>query len=307
MKTFNTAIISILLWIICPLSPSTAQAVPARDSLRIAILLYPGVELLDFAGPLEVFNHMEGANVYTVATQVKPMSIMRKMLTVTPDYTLQTAPTPDILVIPGGDVKDVLADPSIIGWITHVSSGSQLTMSVCTGTFLLGKAGLLDGKTITTHWSATQMLQQMTPKATVMEHTRFVEQGKLLTTAGVSAGIDGALRVVSRLKGPEAAQQIAQIMEYDKWEPQNGLIAGQKPTGSAKKAHQSVRKPMAVTKTVALKQNQLTLSSTIDPVCQMSVDGFVADTVRYMGKTYGFCSKLCKVRFKKEPMAYLKH
>ena len=306
MKKISQLSVSLLLIMISSLSMQ-AQSSTKSDTTRVAILLFPGVELLDFAGPLEVFNHMEGAKVYTVAAQSGPMTIMQRMLTVVPDYTLSTAPQADILVVPGGRMEEVLQDSSLVNWIRRTTAHRKLTMSVCTGTFLLGKAGLLDGKTITTHWAATQMLQQMTPNATVMEHTRFVDQGPLITTAGVSAGIDGALHMVSRLKGMEAARQIARIMEYDQWKPQDGLVIGHPRVQSKKKANAIITRPTVVKKTVALKQAPLTLTSTIDPVCQMSVDGLVADTARYRGKTYGFCSKICKERFRKEPTAYLKH
>ena len=306
MKKRNQLILGLFLFVYTSLS-AQAQSAPVGDTTRVAILLFPGVELLDFAGPLEVFNHMESAKVYTVAAQSGPMTIMQRMLTVVPEYTLSTAPLPDVLVVPGGRMEEVMQDSSVVSWIRRTTSHRQLTMSVCTGTFLLGKAGLLDGKTITTHWAATQMLQQMTPKATVMEHTRFVDQGNLVTTAGVSAGIDGALRVVARLKGMEAAKQIARIMEYDKWDPKAGLVVGQIRTQAKGKANPTVGKPAAVKKTVVMRPGQWKLTSSIDPVCQMSVDGLVADTARYMGKTYGFCSKMCKERFRKEPMTYLKH
>ncbi|WP_080056382.1 DJ-1/PfpI family protein [Spirosoma aerolatum] len=305
MKKLSQLIISLLLLMVLGLS-AQAQSGTNSDTTRVAILLFPGVELLDFAGPLEVFNHMEAATVYTVAAQSGPMTIMQKMLTVVPEYTLSTAPLPDVLVVPGGRMEEVMQDSSVVNWISRTSAHRKLTMSVCTGTFLLNKAGMLDGKTITTHWAATHMLQQIAPKATVMEHTRFVDQGNLLTTAGVSAGIDGALHVVARLKGMEAAKQIARIMEYDNWEPQAGLVVGKAQAHTKGKTKATVNKATVVKKTVAAKPTQLKLASLIDPVCQMSVEGMVADTARYMGKTYGFCSKICKERFKHQPLSYVK-
>lgn len=299
-----------ILLILISFSPLLAQS--TDKPVKIAILLYPGVELLDFAGPLEVFNHMEGTEVYTVATQSGPMSIMQKMLTVTPDYTLATVPTPDILVVPGGRVDEVAKDSSLINWIRRTTADRQLTMSVCTGAYILGEAGLLDGKTVTTHWAATQMLQKMTPKATVMEHTRFVDQGSLVTTAGVSAGIDGALHIVSRLRGMEAAREIARIMEYDKWDPKSGMIVGQTPSAKAKpRPHvhtqpSRVPTPVATAKT-AKKRPTVSLSTNIDPVCKMDVSGEWTDTTRYMGKVYGFCSKICKDRFVRKPEQYVSH
>lgn len=285
----------------------TLQAQPAPAPIKIAILLYPGVELLDFAGPLEVFNHMEGAQVFTVAAQSGPMTIMQKMLTVVPDYTLSTVPQPNILVVPGGRVEEVVQDSSVIRWIQATTAGRQLTMSVCTGAYLLGKAGLLDGKTVTTHWGATEMLQRMMPKATVMEHTRFVDEGSLVTTAGVSAGIDGALHIVSRLKGKQAAQEIARIMEYDKWEPEAGFVVGRPVRKSTPKKKAMAVKPTVVKKTTPNRFTTAMLSSPIDPVCQMSVEMAIADTAHYAGKRYGFCSKICKDRFHRQPTAYVKN
>lgn len=287
------------------------HSLPAQTpkSTKVAILLYPGVELLDFAGPLEVFSLMEGAEVFTVAAKPGPMSTMKKMLTVTPNYTFANAPQPDILIVPGAPpdhVQTVVGDSSVINWIQRTAPGRQLTMSVCTGAYVLGKAGLLDGKTVTTHWAFTDMLQQMTPKARVMEHTRFVDNGNLITTAGVSAGIDGALRVVSRLKGPAAARAVAHDMEYDKWGPESGLIVGRQAGRPAKKTSATRVKPSLVKKTAATKLTASGLSSPIDPVCQMSVATHVADTAQYVGKRYGFCSKICKERFHQHPTAYVK-
>ncbi|PRY24546.1 YHS domain-containing protein [Spirosoma oryzae] len=284
-------------------SGSAQPKPPVVKPVKIAILLFPGVELLDFAGPLEVFNHMEGASVFTVASQIGPMKMMQNMLTVTPDYTLNTVPQPDILVVPGGRMEDVMADTAVVNWIRRTTAGRQLTMSVCTGTYLLGQAGLLDGKTVTTHWAATDMLRQMMPKTTVKEHTRFVDAGSLVTTAGVSAGIDGALHVVARLRGQQAAQQIARLMEYDKWEPEAGLVIG-KP---AKRP--LTRSKLAVSQKVTSSRRKPveTPASQIDPVCHMAVDKITtADTAYYAGKYYGFCSKLCKQHFKREPAAYIK-
>ena len=114
-------------------------------------------------------------------------------------------------------------------------------MSVCTGAYVLGKAGLLNHKTATTHWASTEMLQQMNPTATVMEHTRFVVDGNVVTTAGVSAGIDGALQVVEQLRGRDVAEDIARTMEYDYWQIKPGLIVGK----SAEKINQPKPKKTA--------------------------------------------------------------
>ncbi len=288
----------------------SVQAQPAQPTARpvkVAILLFPGVELLDFAGPLEVFNHMEGTTVFTVASQTGPMKIMQSMLTVTPDHSLKTAPQPDILVVPGGRMEDVMADTAVVDWVRRTTAGRQLTMSVCTGTYLLGQAGLLDGKTVTTHWAATSMLRQMLPKTTVKENTRFVDAGALVTTAGVSAGIDGALHVVARLRGQPAAEQIARLMEYDKWEPEAGFVVGKPAKRPSARSKSAAPKP-AVSTHAASGRRSLTgpLASLVDPVCRMTVDKATTDTAYYAGKYYGFCSKMCQQHFKRAPTAYLK-
>ena len=286
---------------------------------NVAILLYPGVELLDFAGPLEVFSLMPNATVYTVAAKAGPLHTMKKMLRVTPDYTPDNAPQPDVLVVPGASpdyIRAVIGDSSVMNWIRATTANRQLTMSVCTGAYILGKAGLLDQKTATTHWASTDMLQQMNPGAKVMEHTRFVVDGNVVTTAGVSAGIDGALQVVEQLRGRDAAQDVARIMEYDYWQTKPGLIVGKpgktttqpKPKKTVSTSAPAVANPatraILVHKAVQ-SAAPIALSSPIDPVCKMDVSKARPDTTQYKGKVYGFCSKICKERFHRHPGTYV--
>ena len=113
-----------------------------------------------------------------------------------------------------------LANSKVIEWIKKSSERAEVMMSVCTGAFLLVESGLLDGKEATTHWSAIESLKQQAPKTTVRENRRFVDNGKVVTAAGVSAGIDAALHVVDRLLGRDVAQKTARYMEY-KWEPES--------------------------------------------------------------------------------------
>ena len=291
--------------------PVSAPA-PKNAPITVAILLYPGVELLDFAGPLEVFSNMNNSRVFTVAARRGPLNTMKKSLTLIPDYTLANCPKPDVLVVPGasGDpIRAVTADTAVINWIRRTAPQRQLTMSVCTGAYLLGKAGLLDNKTVTTHWASTQMLQQMTPKARVMEQTRFVEDGNLLTTAGVSAGIDGALHAVTRLRGASDARAVAEIIEYDHWNPESGLVIGQHPTAQHKPSKAAPKRttptPVAVAKPVkqAAKMTPLAAEG-IDPVCRMTVPKGTKTTLMFGGKQYGFCSGSCKTRFERDPATY---
>jgi transcriptional regulator GlxA family with amidase domain len=198
---------------------------------NVAIFIYDGVEILDFGGPGEVFaaawdSEGHAFHVYTVAADPEPI-LSQGFVTVTPEYTIANCPPPDIIVLPGGDQRQSSADPRVISWIQEASKQAEVVMSVCTGAMLLSRAGLLDGKEATTWHGAIERLQQATPAATIHAGTRFVDNGQIVTTAGVSAGIDGALHVVARLLGMDSALGAARYMEYDKWVPENGLIVEQ--------------------------------------------------------------------------------
>jgi transcriptional regulator GlxA family with amidase domain len=195
-------------------------AVPRQ--LNVAIFIHNGVELLDFAGPGEVFAS-SGFTVFTVSATEEPV-ISQGFVKIIPQYTIVNCPKPDIIVLPGGATGTPLKNNDVIEWIKRSVPETITTLSVCTGAALLSRAGLLDGKTVTTFHNFIDALQEMTPKAKVIRNTRFVDNGLIVTTAGVSAGIDGALHVVSKLKGKEAARKTAEYMEYDKWKPEEGLI-----------------------------------------------------------------------------------
>lgn len=190
---------------------------------NVAIVLYEGVELLDFSGPGEVFaaaQTIEGSpafNVYTVAASTEPL-ISQGFLTVKPQYSFSDAPKPDIVVFPGGNIENLAKNEKGMTWAKTVSAEVEIAMSVCNGAFFLAQAKLLDNKKITTHWAQIRNLRKQVPTATVLENVRFVDNGQVITTAGVSAGIDGALHVVERLFGTPAAKLTAKYMEYN-WQP----------------------------------------------------------------------------------------
>lgn len=183
---------------------------------KVAILVYPGVELLDFAGPGEVFAAVRQTDVYTVAENKEPLTSMG-FLTVTPEYTIADCPPPDIVVVPGGNVPS--GSRVLQEWLKRCSSSSELIVSVCNGAALLANAGLLEGLEVTTHHSALEQVALIEPSAKVYTNRRFVDNGKIITTAGISAGIDGSLYVVERLYGKEVALRTARYMEYD-WRPE---------------------------------------------------------------------------------------
>ncbi|HKP10824.1 MAG TPA: DJ-1/PfpI family protein [Blastocatellia bacterium] len=186
---------------------------------KVAIFIHEGVELLDFSGPGEVFAAADGRrafDIYTVAASPDAV-VSQGFVTIKPQYTFANCPPPDIIILPGGRTEIPLGDAAVVQWIKDSSQKAEVVMSVCTGAFLLAKAGLLDGREATTHWSAIESLRQEAPKTTVRENRRFVDNGKVVTAAGVSAGIDASLHVVDRLLGREVAQRTARYMEY-KWQ-----------------------------------------------------------------------------------------
>lgn len=194
----------------------------AEKRMKVAIFIHDGVELLDFAGPGEVFS-AAGFSVFTVAPTDNIVT-SQGFVRITPQYSIQNCPQPDIIVLPGGATNIPMENPQVIAWLKKAVPGTIVTLSVCTGAGLLSKAGFLDGKTATTFHNYIDELQEITPRAKVVRDTRFVDNGMIITTAGVSAGIDGALHVVEKLQGNHAARNVATYMEYDKWKPGEGLV-----------------------------------------------------------------------------------
>ncbi len=191
--------------------------------LSVGIFVYTGVEILDFSGPSEVFGSTQGFQPFIVAYTKEPV-VSQGFITVTPQYSIDDCPPTDILVFPGGATGEMMDKEKLIEWIKERAKTTQIMMSVCTGAGLLSKAGLLDGKEVTTFHGFIPELQKITPRATVLSNTRFVDNGQVVTTAGVSAGTDGALHVVAKIKGEATAKATAFYMEYDKWEPKAGKI-----------------------------------------------------------------------------------
>lgn len=208
------------------LSPETILHPEKRKKIQVrnvAIVLYEGVELLDWAGPAEVFNVAQtvdgqsGFNVYTVAEKAEPI-VSQGFVKVTPQYTFENAPKPDIVVFPGGSVRNFQRSHAAMAWAKATASEAEIAMSVCNGAFVLADSKLLENKNVNTHWTAIRQLRRQVPSATVLENVRFVDNGQIVTTAGISAGIDGALHIVERLMGTQAAKLTAKAMEYN-WKP----------------------------------------------------------------------------------------
>jgi putative intracellular protease/amidase/YHS domain-containing protein len=206
------------------------QAALAPPLRKVALVVYPGVELLDFAGPGEVFaaaKHGRAFEVFTVGASREPIT-SQGFVQVTPAHTFADAPKPDVVVVPGGGVRSLIDDPAAMDWLRHVSGEAEVVMSVCNGAFVLGRAGLLDGLEATTHHNALEALRRAVPTATVHGDRRFVDNGHVVTAAGVSAGIDASLHLVARLLGDGEARQAARYMEYP-WVSESGETAGSTP------------------------------------------------------------------------------
>jgi transcriptional regulator GlxA family with amidase domain len=192
----------------------------------VGIFLFENVEVLDFAGPYEVFKtasrvfgrlHPLEPPPFDVITVSESKETVRARggLGVVPDYEFRRDPHIDVLIIPGGVVTDELAKPQVIDWIAARSLNTIITASVCTGAFLLAKARLLENKAATTHWEDIAQLRSMFPTVGVVENQRWVDEGQIVTSAGISAGIDMSLYLVERLAGHGLASATARQMDFD--------------------------------------------------------------------------------------------
>ena len=255
---------------------------PAQGSIPVAFLVSDGAVVIDFCGPWEVFQDVsvpgrdEPFHLYTVAETLRPIRTSGGMQVV-PEHTFETAPLPKVLVIPaqGGQSEATLQ------WIRKVAAQADVTMSVCTGAFLLAQTGLLSGKAATTHHTGYRGLARQYPDIRVQRGARFVEEGNLATAGGLSSGIDLALRVVERYFGREIAAATADQMEY---QGRGWLDAG------SNQAYAAV--PTS------------TDAHPLCPVCDMEVDPKLAPSAVYGGKTYYFCSTAHKDQFEKDPKGF---
>ncbi|PGK42312.1 AraC family transcriptional regulator [Bacillus anthracis] len=187
----------------------------------VGIFLFNDVEVLDFAGPFEVFSvtEVDEEKLFTVYTvsQNGEMITARNGLKVKPDYSIEDLPPVDILIIPGGKGvrENEVKNDIIINWVRQQMKEVKLMASVCTGALLLAKAGLLEGLKATTHWASIQTFKKDFPNVEVMENMKFVDEGHIITSAGISAGINMSFHIVKNLLGVEIAEETAKRMEYD--------------------------------------------------------------------------------------------
>ena len=187
--------------------------------MEIAIPIFDGLTALDAVGPYEVLWRLPSARVRFVAAEPGPKRTANGMLAITADASLGEVAEPDVVLVPGGvGMRALMSDDEMLSWIRHAHAHSKWTTSVCTGSLLLAAAGVLDGLEATTHWLSLETLARYGAKPV---QRRVVEQGKVITAAGVSAGIDMALTLASRIAGDDVAQAIQLAIEYDPEPPFN--------------------------------------------------------------------------------------
>jgi transcriptional regulator GlxA family with amidase domain len=246
---------------------SVSPLVPPADGVDVAFLLSGGTVMIDFAGPWEVFQDADvvgrtqpAFKLYTVAETTAPLTVSAGAKVV-PQYALSDAPPPNVVVVPA----QAPPTAAVKRWLVAMAQQADLIMSVCTGALVLAEAGLLDGLTATTHHSAFATLPMQYPKVTVVRGVRFVDHGRIATSAGLSAGIDLALHVVARYYGRMAAQQTAYDMEYqsDRWLNADNATYSKAPTPQP--------------------------GTVICAVCWMAVAPNAALVMSYGGKQYHFC------------------
>jgi transcriptional regulator GlxA family with amidase domain/YHS domain-containing protein len=266
-----------------PSHPGSATAPltpPANGKIPVAFVISDGAVVIDFCGPWEVFQDAApsdgkgGFHLYTVAERHAPVETSGGMK-ILPNYTFENAPQPKIIVIPAqnGD------NETMYRWIRESSRAADVTMSVCTGAFVLAETGLLSGKAATTHHGSYSNLAMQFPDIQVKRGARFVEDGNLASSGGLSCGIDLALRVVERYYGREQAQQTADMMEYQG----QGWLNPNSNQAYAKVRASTDERPVCI-------------------VCSMDADPALKSV--YKGKNYYFCSSGHKAMFDKSPASF---
>jgi putative intracellular protease/amidase len=192
--------------------------------MRIAIPIFDQLTALDAVGPYEVLSRLPGATVHFLAVEPGPKRTENAMLALSADMALDELPDPEVVVVPGGfGTRALMHDETMLSWLRRAHASAKWTTSVCTGSLLLAAAGILDGLEATTHWLVLDTLREY---GAIPVQRRVVEQGNVITAAGVSAGIDMALTLASRIAGEELARGIQLGIEYDPQPPfESGSVA----------------------------------------------------------------------------------
>jgi putative intracellular protease/amidase/YHS domain-containing protein len=278
---------------------------PAKIKIKtIGILLYDGYTTLDAMGPYQVLSEMTGTSVFFVGKK-KGLIANMSGVKVQVDTSINEVKNLDILVVPGGlrDTYAATRDMQIIEWIKKIDSSSIFTTSVCTGAWILGAAGLLQGKEATTHWYGKKILSDQF--GAVIKDQRYVRSGKYWTSAGVTAGMDMSIALVNEIMGEKYTKTAMLDLEYD---PQPMFYAGSEQN-TEKDIVEMMRMMYDSGMETALHPEKvfrkMSFANKRDYICNMPVSAGVVDTAHYNNGIYGFCSKECKEAFVKNPVAHL--
>ena len=281
-----------------PAMPNSTKPAKAEKTRNVAFLIYDGVETLDLGGPLDVFTKANtitggGYNAYTVGLTHDTVQSEGQTFGLTPKFSIDDAPKPDIIIVPGASpqrVIEVSQDPRIQNWLKANAQPDQTVMSICTGAFIVGSAGLFDGKDATTHWMTLPQFATRFPLARTYDGVRYIGDGNVYSSGGVTSGIDGALHLVEQFSGKDAADSVARVLQYRRDTP----------------VFPAATKARVLPKTAAepgAKATKLALDH--DPVCGMTIGPDDSYRATYGGKTYGFCSAHCRDQFEANPTKYL--
>lgn len=264
-------------------APLTA---PVGRDIRVAFLISEGAEVVDFTGPWGVFEYVllgddnhNPFKLYTVAASRNPVKVSGGLM-VEPDYAFASAPPPDVIVVPALD--DEKLAPSALRWLRAAAPKTEVTMSVCNGSYVLAAAGLLDGRHATAHHGGYGMMYALYPKVVLIRGVRYVEDGRFATSGGLTSGVDLALRVVERYYGRAVAEQTAEHLEYHGtgWmHPESNGQFARVPVGTAERP--------------------------ICPVCEAQLVRAKALTWVYHDKTWYFCGTWCREQFMATPERFI--
>jgi transcriptional regulator GlxA family with amidase domain len=205
-----------------PKGHGMGSRVDPKDKTQVAILFYDMSILFDYGPAAEIFRVAQATNafnVYSVGTSPNPIPAMFPSALYA-DYSLDNAPAPDVVVVPGGDWNGMKDRADVAAWLRGVLDRGGIVMSVCTGGFLLGQWGILDGIPVTGLHAQLDDLQTIAPKARIIRDVPFIDAGNIVTTAGAATSLDAALHLVRRLKGEEAARWVAEVyLDHGTWDP----------------------------------------------------------------------------------------
>ena len=318
MKKIMVAFVVVLIIVSCK-SKSKEPAVPVKshdeklaemfpkakiDVRTVGILLYDGYSTLDAMGPYNVLGELMGTNVFFVGLH-KGLVGDAKGMKVQVDTSIAEVKHLDILVIPGGfkETYELTKDTALLNWVKMIDSSSVFTTSVCTGAWILGATGVLNGKDATTHWWGKKILAE--DFGARVQQKRYVRSGKYWTSAGITAGMDMGLALINEIRGENYTKAIMLDLEYDPQPIYKGGSDYNTDTSIVNAMRSMYDMGMEKVLHPVTGYQDIKFDNAKDFFCGMPLTTGITDTVHYNGKVYGFCSKGCKDGFMKDPASYV--